>query len=318
MMNKTRTTLLAALAVVATVNTGFAAESTESSVLSIAGEATLKWERSNPTGSPDSHTGEQTLKLNFSQPLSEKVSLYGRFAYRNFSGNITHDSIHELDQYGLIYKAGTNTLTLGSQEVTLGTLSGLVDLTEVGRDFMFRGANWTSEAEECKLRLLAGRVDKNALSIVNDKDATVTGIEASKAFAGVTFTGEYLHINKQLANQADFNSVYGVGAKYGIDKWEFSMEGLRSSAKQDKYGLLAGATYSVADNESISATYRNLKANSVITGLATYDAGTKGVELAWEKSLSERLSVTLSHEWTKDLATQERDRIASLEATYTF
>ena len=312
MKKSTLSALLTALVIATTANAGLAAENTGAGELAITGDTTVKWERSKTTGDPASHAGEQTLKLNFSQPISEKVSLYGRFVYRNFSGDSTDKSIHEFDQYGLIYQADKGTLTLGSQEATLGTLSGLIDLTEVGRDNMFVGASWASGAEQDNLKVLAGRVDRNYFE--TDANKTVIGLEASKAFGDVTVTGEYLHTN----NTPDVSSIYGLGLKTTVDKWEFSFEGLRSSAKQAASGMLAGIAYTAAEKETISATYRNLKANSVVPGLATYDENTKGVELAWEKSLTDRLNLKLSHEWAKTIDTQAKDRIITIETTYTF
>ncbi|KYZ75643.1 hypothetical protein AXX12_10535 [Anaerosporomusa subterranea] len=304
--------LLTALVITATATTALAAEAADNRTLSVSGEATLQWERVKPKADPDSHTGEQTFILNFSQPLSDNVSAYARFAYRNFGGDNIDDSIHEVDQFGLIYEAPGGTLTLGSQEAELGTLSGLADLTEVGRDNMFRGATWASESEQKNLKLLVGKVDKNLLETNNNK--TVTGLEVSKVFGDVTVSGEYLHVS----NNPSVNSVYGLGLKTAVDKWEFAFEGLRSSADQAASGMLAGVTYAATEKETISATYRNLKANSVVTGLATYDANTKGIELAWEKSLTDRWSVKLSHEWAKTIDTQNKERIAAIETTYTF
>lgn len=305
-------TLLTALLITVTTNSGLAAEPADNKSLTVSGEATLQWERVKPKGAPDSHTGEQTFILNFNQPLSDSVSAYARFAYRNFSGDNTDASIHEIDQFGLIYENSAGTLTLGSQGAELGTLAGLIDLTEVGRDNMFRGATWASESGQRKFQLLIGKVDKNLLAAGDNK--TVTGLEVSKAIGNVTVSGEYLHVS----DNPGVNSVYGLGLKTAVDKWAFSLEGLHSSANQAASGMLAGVTYAATENETISATYRDLKANSVVTGLATYDANTKGVELAWEKSLTDRWNVKLSHEWAKTIGTPDKERIVSIETTYTF
>lgn len=303
--------LLAALLIITAATTALAAAPSDSQ-LSVSGEATLQWERVKPKANPDSHTGEQTLILNFNQPLSTNVSAYARYAHRNFSGDNTDDSVHELDQYGLIYTSSAGTLTLGSQSAELGTLVGLVDLTEVGRDYMFRGASWASQSEQNQLKLLVGKVDKNLLETSTNK--TITGFEIAKEFGDVTVSGEYLHVS----NNPSVNSVYGLGLKTSVGKWDFAFEGLRSSASQDASGLLTGITYAAAENETISAIYRNLKVNSVVTGLATYDANTKGVELSWEKTLTDRWSIKLSHEWAKAIDTQTKEKIAAIETTYTF
>lgn len=315
-MNKTKlSALLTALIITAAANTGLAAEPAEqqeTEKLSLTGEASLYWERVKPDGAADSHNGEHTFKLNFSYPVSEKVELYARYAYRTFRGDNTDPSINELDQYGLKLKTGSGNLTIGSQEATLGTLSGLIDLTEVGRDNMLTGAVWETGEEEESYRLLAGRVDKDLVGATHN--SKLFGAEASKAFGSLTVSGEYLH----ASDIPGISSMYGLGLKTTADKWEFALEGLRSSAKQDASGILAGVTYSPAEAEAISATYRNLKANSVVTGLATYDAGTKGVELAWEKSLSDNWSLKLSHEWIKYIDTNAKEKLAAIETIYTF
>lgn len=311
MNKKTLSTLLAALVITVTANTGLAAEPDDKN-LSITGEATLHWERAKVKGGPSEHTGEQTLTLDFNQPLSKEFSLYTRFAYRNFSGDNKDSSIHELDQYGLIYKDSAGTLNLGSQSLEFGTLAALVDLTEVGRDAMFKGATWTSENEYRKLHLIAGRVDKSTLE--TDRDKTVTGITLGKTFGDVTVSGEYLH----TSNTGNTGSVYGLGLSTSVDKWAFSLAGLKSSADTKDSGIIADITYTLSDTDTLSATYRNFKENAVIGGLATYDPDTKGVELVWAKSLSDKWSLELSHEWAKSLTSNEKTRTAYIETTYSF
>lgn len=311
-MKKTAVSMLAAFVLTAAANTTLAAENTEPAALSITGEASLNWERSKIKGGAEANTSEQTIKLNFSHQLSDSVSLYGRFAYRNFGRDNTDPTIHEFDQYGLKFKTAGGTLTAGSQEATLGMLSGLVDLTEVGRDNLFAGAAWESGTEEEKYHVLVGRVD-NKLVGTQDNQKLI-GFEASKTFGSWTLAGEYLHASDVPA----ISSMYGLGLKTTADKWEFAVEGLNSSAKQDSSGILVGITYSPEEKESISATYRHLKANSVVTGLATFDANTKGIELAWNKNLSERWHLELKHEWATTLDTNEKQRIATIETIYSF
>lgn len=304
--------ILTAMVITVSANTGFAAEPAEPGTLSISGEATLLWERHKPKNESDSHNSEHTFKLNLSQQVADNLELFGRFAYRHFGGDDSSDSIHELDQYGIKLKTGNGLLTIGSQEATLGTLSGLVDLTEVGRDSMFKGVAWETGDDQEKVHLLGGRVDKNLVELPDDQK--LLGFEVSKTMGDYSLAGEYLHVS----DVPGLSSIYGIGVKRTVDKWEFSLEGLRSTAKKDSNGILAGVSYSPVENEAISATYRNLKANSVVTGVATYDANTKGVELAWEKSLSERWSVKLTHEWAEAIDTRAKERVASIETTYTF
>jgi hypothetical protein len=319
MNKKTLSTLLAALVITVTANTGLAAEPEDKS-LSVTGEATLHWERGKVKGGDDSHTGEQTFTINFNQPLSENVSLYTRFAYRHFSGDDRDkDSIHELDQYGLIYKTSAGTLNLGSQELEFGTSAALVDLTEVGRKEMFRGANWSSENEYRTINAIVGKVDGRFADgedrFTNGDDKTVLGLTIGKALGDVTVSGEYLHVR----DAEDIpGSVYGLGLSTSVDKWDFSLAGLKSSASDKNSGVIASAAYNLSDTDTLSATYRNFKENAVVSGLATYDPGTKGVELVWAKSLSDRWGLELSHERISYKNGDPKERVTYIETTYSF
>lgn len=319
-MKKSTVSTLAALMLTLSATTGLAAEP-EDNKLSVSGEATLHFERVKVVGDDTYHVGEQTFTLDFNQPLSEKFSLYTRFAYRNFSGDDDTDSIHELDQYGLVHKTDAGTFNLGSQAVEFGTLASLVDLTEVGRKEMFRGASWSSENDYRTLNLIAGRVDgTNGAKedrFADGKDKTVLGMTLGKAFGDVTVSGEYLHV-RDAAAAAVPGSVYGLGLSTTVNKWEFSLAGLKSSADNNNSGIIADATYTLSDTDTLSLTYRNFKENGVVGGLATYDPDTKGVELVWAKALSDRWGLELSHEWAKQISTGEKARTAYIETVYSF
>lgn len=321
MNKKTLSAFLAALLLTVSANTGLAAEAADNS-LSVTGEATLHWERVKVKGGEDSHTGEQTFTLGLEQPLSEKFSLYTRFAYRHFSGDDGNlDSIHELDQYGLIYQTDAGTLKLGSQDLEFGTSAALVDLTEVGREAMFRGANWTSENDYRTLNIIIGKADgKDEVGddrFADGDDKTVFGLTLGKAFGDVTVSGEYLHVRDAAAADVP-GSVYGLGLSTSVDKWDFSLAGLKSSAENKNSGVIAGVTYNLSDTDALSATYRNFKENAVVGGLATYDPGTKGVELVWAKSLSDRWGLELSHERVSYKNGDPKDRTTYIETTYSF
>ncbi|MDU4962333.1 MAG: hypothetical protein E6X17_16875 [Sporomusaceae bacterium] len=322
MKKSTVSALLAALVLTVSANTGLAAEAADNS-LSVTGEATLHWERGKVKGEDTAHTGEQTFILNFNQPLSDKFSLYTRFAYRHFSGDDNADSIHELDQYGLIYQTETDTLKLGSQDLEFGTAAALVDLTEVGRKDMFRGANWLSETEHRTLNVIIGKADgqfeksEDGDRFADGDDKTVFGLTLGKTFGDVTVSGEYLHV-RDAADAEVPGSVYGLGLATSADKWDFSLAGLKSSANSKNTGVIADVTYNMSDTDTLSAIYRNFQDNAVVGGLATYDPGTKGVELVWAKSLSDRWGLELSHERVSYKDGSPKERVTYIETTYSF
>lgn len=282
----------------------------EGDALTISGSLTGNWEQvKNKTTDEKENTTEQTFNLNLNYAFSDQLEAYLRYSYRHFGGDNTDEKISELDQYGIKYQIDeANVLNIGSQEVELGVLTGLVDLTEVGKDAMMQGAIWDYGAEDADLtaRVIGGETA--------DGDVTLGGLQLNKKMGDVTVSGEYLHYKD---DPSDYKlGTFGLGAAYTLGNWELAGEYLRSDADDDKTGYLAGVTYAFAEDNTLSLTYRNLKAASTLIG--TYESDTKGFELEWEKTFADRWTLTLTYDKATAISSDEDINTSTIEVSYSF
>ncbi|EGO62729.1 porin [Acetonema longum] len=306
-MKHGKTLLMAALL---TLGTAAGVHAEEGDALEISGSLTGNWEHVEEKATDEEFDNtEQTFNLNLNYSFSDKLEAYLRYSYRHFGGDNSDEKISELDLYGIKYQLNEeNALNIGSQEAELGVLSGLVDLTEVGKDAMMQGVTWDYGAEDADIsaHVIGGETF--------DGDLTLAGLQLNKKMGDVTVSGEYLHLKDDTTD--DKLSTFGLGAAYTFEKWGLAAEYLRSDADEDKTGYLAGVTYSFTDDNTLSLTYRNLKSASTLIG--TYGNDTKGFELEWEKSFSDRWTLTLTHEKATTISTDEDTDTSTVEVSYSF
>jgi hypothetical protein len=215
------------------------------------------------------------IRLNFSAPVDENVTLYGRLGLRSTFGASSMDPAKDLlDQYGVKVKDSNDwTYNVGRQGVSMGQGSVISTGNDVGYDARFDGLVASGKLGVVDSKFAVGKTTEIALSSGTTPSKNVWGADFSTAVADGLTIGVTGASVKDMAQGSEAAKYLGINASYTpISNLSLNGEYVKSNADTDNKAYFIGGTYSW-DKDNFTIQYNNVEANGVdshLSGISTY------------------------------------------------
>ncbi len=255
---------------------------------------------------------KETLTLNATIPVQEKLSLYARFTYQTLQNNygiFSADYVNSkkqnnaaLDAMGITYKNAAYSYKLGLQALTFGG-GAIYDNTYIGHHSLpyavkisgkvgrvestFIGAktNYQTGIENDTFYVLQG-------SYAIDKKTSVGAMLANVSY-GKDTASRYFLPNRNVC----YLSLYG--SKNLTDKISLSTEIVRSNSSENNTAIQATIKKKLDAKNTISAGYYRIENDAVVVDynaaeMSTYpNSNAQGYTVAWTHTFNQNISMKI-------------------------
>lgn len=266
---------------------------------SLTGDFTHQVQRTAYQDNSFANNIETTMRVYADWSIGGKATLFGRYGYQHFGGDERNfAALYKLDQYGMRWFPDKHTrLAIGKQGAYMGVYGGLLSTGGTVGQGMLKGLDLQHTTNDNIVHMVAGRFDKRLFGSVEDRP--VYGLDFSTKLGTDRITVGYLSIKDTVQNYCSLGLVHPVG------KAQFMAEYVFSAAKEQNEGLIYGVSYSLGDNDGISITTHNLKAQASPVGVGGYTNNTASTVAAWGHSWPEGY-VSVSYEKVHSLSDNSR------------
>ena len=248
----------------------------------------------------DGYKFTTTLDMNYA--FNEHFSAFARVAAQ--TANVKHDFYTakgegdaagkvSLDHYGFIYNNAGVAYTLGQQSLALGQQGLMFDNTgNIGREI--------AGLQAINIEGTAGKVDVNAFYGQMHKTPAFDNEKLSMYGFGVKAPlAKDTHIGFNYAHSKHANVVsknhYGVNLAHTMGKWEFQLEGIKSSAATANKGYAFATTYNPTEKDSFAVTLHRTEANADIAGMTAFENDQKGIVYSYSRQFNDRMGLTMEY-----------------------
>jgi len=218
------------------------------------------------------------VRLNFSAPVDQDVTFFGRLGVRTTSGLNSQDPNRDLlDQVGVKIANNGWDYTLGRQGVSLGQGTVIGTGNDVGYDSKFDGLVASGKLGVVNSKFIVG---KSTTILNNQKDVTdpanifftakkVWGVDFSTmAMDNLTVGATFASIDDAETGALNANNYIGINATYNpISNLSFNGEYVKSNADTNNKAYFLGGTYSW-DKDNFTIQYNNVESNGVDQGIS--------------------------------------------------
>lgn len=320
-MKKSLAMALAASVVLSAAGTVFAAE--DSNDFKFNGSFTTQFrsdDRTNHHTNADvKATGlKSTLTINMEKPLTDNLSLYGRFTHQNFNNQtaqdyqadwIKEDYNTAIDAFGFKYNnAGVN-YVIGSQALTIGATGLVYDNGFIGEHALPYAVKASSKVGATDLTAIYARTNYQHVNSDNEKMHNENFYVLQGQYAAnekTTLGAFFARANYEDMNAAvtkDSMNYYGLSAGYKLtDKLNFVGEYIKSTADDDNKGYIGGLSYAIDSKNTVGASYYRVEDQAAISdaNLASMTtapfSNAKGYILSYSYKYKENITLAASYD----------------------
>ena len=261
--------------------------------LEISGEATIRFQSDTAKNAKTQSGTMFSFTLRGEQKIGRNVSLFARLgaqyatnpALADFSSQNVK-SAFTIDQFGLVYKPGKFTYTLGRQEAIIGTTALLYSRSEtnIGKNTFVDGITINGSIGAFDVAAIAARennlwLDNNSLYAIRG------GYNFSKNFnAGLTWA-QYQYHNAATTHH------WATDATVKFGKNALTVEYAQSNSRQENKAYAATWTYDFNDKTAIYISNFRVEANADMGGQSDFDNNNRGFYYGLKHTFTDKLSM---------------------------
>lgn len=294
--------------------------------LTVETELTAELKHERDTLSDFSKTGYKlTSTLNFNYKFDEHWSAYTRIAVQQANlkydfwtekENGTTDSKIAIDHYGIVYENAGINYNLGQQSLTLGQQGLIFDNTGyIGREMSaVKAINISGNIGKTEFAAMYG--DMYATPALANERLNITALSFTVPVGRNTKIGAtYAHSRHKNINSMN---NYALHAEQKIGKWNLSLEGMKSTAKQDNQAYAFTVAYAPTDKDYFAIIANKSEANAAIAGFTAFENDQQGFVYQYDRKFNDNLVLKLEYVDNRYISQSGKYQIFTTALAYSF